>query len=344
MPRFFRINPLEDPRWPEFLEGHDSSSVFHTPAWLSALYHTYGYKPIVFTSSSPDADLTSGVPFCFVNSWVTGRRLVSLPFSDHCEPLVGSEEELLALLAFLKAERERESWKYFELRPERRSFPSACCSDYSTRAFYIHRLQLQEEPDRLFRSFHKSCVQRKIRRASREGLVYEEGRSERVLRKFYSLMVLTRRRHCLPPQPIRWFRNLIRSFGEQLKIRVVSKDDQPVAAILTLSSKKQMVYKYGCSDDNANKLGGMPFLLWRTIQDAKSFDMVELDLGRSDPNQTGLVTFKDRWNAERCNLTYYRYPCDSPKSVISEQIRPVLARVPLRFLAAMGRLSYKHFG
>jgi hypothetical protein len=32
--------------------------------------------------------------FCRVRSWLTGRRSISLPFSDHCEPLVESHEAL----------------------------------------------------------------------------------------------------------------------------------------------------------------------------------------------------------------------------------------------------------
>ena len=37
--------------------------------------------------SPPDEPLENGFLFCRVESWLTGRRLVSLPFSDHCEPL-----------------------------------------------------------------------------------------------------------------------------------------------------------------------------------------------------------------------------------------------------------------
>jgi hypothetical protein len=60
--------------------------------------------------------------------------------------------------------------------------------------------------------------------------------------------VMTRRRHFLPPHPIEWFRGLIAAFGKDLKIRMASKDGVAVASILTLSHKKSMVYKYGCSD------------------------------------------------------------------------------------------------
>ena len=72
------------------VERHPKASVFHTPAWLQALRWTYGDEPVVFTTSPPTAELTNGVVFCRVKSWLTGRRLISLPFSDHCEPLCDS--------------------------------------------------------------------------------------------------------------------------------------------------------------------------------------------------------------------------------------------------------------
>src|SRR5205085_3632500 len=80
----YHVDPLKDPRWPRFLEGHPRASVFHSPAWLNALFKTYGYKSIVYTTCRPDEELRNGVVLCRVESWLTGRRLVSLPFSDHC--------------------------------------------------------------------------------------------------------------------------------------------------------------------------------------------------------------------------------------------------------------------
>ena len=85
----YAIDPLRDARWPEFICRHPNASVFHTRGWLRAIQTTYGYEPIVFTTSAPSAEgLTNALLFCIVRSWLTGRRLVSLPFSDHCEPLV----------------------------------------------------------------------------------------------------------------------------------------------------------------------------------------------------------------------------------------------------------------
>ena len=90
----YEIDPLCDPRWPEFLQNNPRASVFHTPGWLRALKRTYGYEPVVYTTTPATVELTNGWVFCRVFSWLTGRRLVSLPFSDHCEPLVDKPEHL----------------------------------------------------------------------------------------------------------------------------------------------------------------------------------------------------------------------------------------------------------
>ena len=81
-----RFNPLTDPRWPDFVDRHPDAGVFHGRPWLEALRRTYGYEPVVYTTSSPSANLTNGVVFCRVDSWLTGRRLVSLPFADRANP------------------------------------------------------------------------------------------------------------------------------------------------------------------------------------------------------------------------------------------------------------------
>jgi hypothetical protein len=114
----YEIDPLRDPRWPEFLQRKPCASVFHTRGWLEALKRTYGYEPVAYTTSSPTtSDLANGWVFCRVRSCLTGNRLVSLPFSDHCDPLVEQPEHYEELLGMLRHEREERRWKYIECRP-----------------------------------------------------------------------------------------------------------------------------------------------------------------------------------------------------------------------------------
>jgi len=343
----YTLDPLRDPRWPEFLERHPSASVFHSPGWMEALRRTYGYEPIAYTTSPPAAELANGLAFCRIDSWLTGRRLVSLPFSDHTELLADSDGELPSLLGFLERDLRREDWNYIEIRPLRRSVNTSPAFAKSG-VFYFHRLNLRPPLEALFRSFHKNCTQRKIRRAERERLTYEEGRSEVLLRKFYQLLLLTCRRKQLPPQPLAWFRHLIDCMGDSLKIRVASKDSRPVASILTLSFKGALVYKYGCSDARFNNLGGTHFLLWEAIQDAKRSGLHEFDLGRSDSHVPGLVAFKDRWGTTRSEGNYYRFSTSPALNLTNgwkmRLAKRFFARMPDNLLIASGEIFYRHVG
>ena len=347
---FYRIDPLRDPRWPDFLQRHRQASVFHTQGWLEALRRTYGYQPVAWTTSGPKEELKNGLLFCDVKSWVTGRRMVSLPFSDHCQPLVDDSETLQYLLFSLHRHLQGENVRYIEVRslvpaesggPIETGFAEA-------ESFYLHKVDLQPDLDELLRSFHMSCVQRRIRRAERAALSYEEGPSKSLLEKFYHLFLLTRQRHHLPPPPLAWFHNLTSCIGRHLKIRVVSKEDQPVAGILTLSFKNSVVYKYGCSDPRFNSLGGTVFLLWKAIQDAKASGASELDLGRSSCENSGLITFKDHWNATRSRLIYYRNPPVLPEGLGDgwkmQLAKRVMPHLPDRLLTLTGSLMYKHCG
>jgi lipid II:glycine glycyltransferase (peptidoglycan interpeptide bridge formation enzyme) len=340
------IDPLRDSRWSAFVDTHPQASVFHSSNWLRALRAVYGYEPMVVTTCSPDELLTNGLVFCRVQSWLTGRRFVSLPFSDHCEPLSNHPQELDVLFQHMKQQVRREERKYFEIRP------ISCCIGGPAElshlvTYYFHSLDLRPNEGELFENFHKDCVQRKIRRAERERLQYEEGSSEDLLQKFYRLLVMTRRRQYLPPQPLAWFRGLIAAFGEDLKIRVVSKEGTPVASILTLLHKKTMVYKYGCSNVTFNNLGGTALLFWRTIEESKRRGCEKLEMGRSDIDNHGLVAFKERWGAHRSSISYWTYPqrestvFSSWKKNVSQQIVPFL---PDRALEAVGDLLYRHVG
>jgi CelD/BcsL family acetyltransferase involved in cellulose biosynthesis len=348
----YELQPLTDHRWAEFLQRHPRSSVFHTVEWLEALHRTYGYEPIAITTCPPDADLLNGAVFCRIDSWLTGRRFVSLPFSDHCDLLADDPADLSAMFSVLKERLRQDNLRYIEVRPLGAFNPSALESD-STYTYCFHQIDLKPDLDTLFRNCHKDSTQRKIRRAEREGLTYKEGRSEILLESFYHLYLLTRRRQMVLPQPKRWFQDLIDCFGEALKIRVAFKDGQPIASILTIRHKDTLVYKYGCSDAQFQRLGGVHLLFWRSIQDAKRDNLCVFDLGRSEYENTGLTTFKDRWGAKRSVLTYLRLlssahskgafvPHGSDWKV--QAAKRVLPHLPDRMISVAANLMCRHVG
>jgi hypothetical protein len=343
--KIYEIDPLCDSRWDAFVNSHPQSSLFHSTNWLRALQTVYGFELGVVTTCAPETTLTNGVVFCRVNSWLTGRRIVSLPFSDHCEPLVSSGNELDDLLLHIRRDIDAGKWKYIEIRPGS-SQPGSQTGFTRSNTYRFHCLDLGKSEQTLYRSFHKDCVQRKIRRAEREKLHYEEGTSETLLQQFYDLMVVTRRRQCLPPQPLSWFRGLSVAFGKDLKIRVATKDGFPIASILTLDHKKTMVYKYAGSDAEFHNLGGMAFLFWKAIQEAQCKGLEQFEMGRSDSDNRGLITFKEHWGATSTELHYWKYPVrpgreDSWEKSVLRRLVPI---TPDSVLRIVGRLLYRHVG
>jgi hypothetical protein len=340
------VNPLEDPRWITLSLEHPSASVFHSREWLSALQNTYGYEPLAYTNTPPGAPLDNALVFCRVNSWLTGQRLVSLPFSDHCEPLVDGVDQLNELLTPAVQELREGKIKYIDIRPLSLSFSDGT---EGAESYFLHLLDLRPMLDDLYKKLHGDSIRRKIQRAEREKLTLEVGSSAKMLTEFYKLHVITRQRQQLPPHPLKWIRNVLTCLGTDAQIWIAKKDGTAIAAIFMLSHKQKMVYKYGCSDAHSHNLGGMQFLFWHLIRHAKEHGFVELDFGRSECTNTGLVTFKDRWGTKRQLITYLRYPS---RAVTAEQApsrftklgKKVFSRCPQGLLRLAGNLLYPHLG
>ncbi len=342
------LDPLTDPRWPEFVAAHPHSSVFHTRAWLRVLQATYGYRPVVFGVNA-GKELIAAVLFCEIRSAITGRRLVSLPFSDHCEPLADAET-LDQILRHVGALRSIRGWRYIELRPATpcRLPPAAHVPSPSER-FALHTIDLRPPLEEIYSGLHHSCIRRKIKKAEKEELAYEAGRSEDLLRKFRHLLLLTRRRHQLPPQPTSWFSNIVRFLGPDVTIHLLSKGDTPVSSILTLRHREVLTYKYGCSDFAYSNLGGTPLIFWKAIQSAKSDGIRSFDLGRSCFDDPGLIAFKDHLGATASEVVYLRTPAVSPQTTTLPPRAKALAqqaliRLPDPLFSGVGRLLYRHIG
>ena len=339
------LDPLIDPRWDQLVASHPSASVFHTSGWLRALAKTYGFRPVAITTTGTSNQLSDGTVFCEIRSWITGARLISLPFSDHCQPLLNKDGDTQELLKWMEASCAGGRFKYAELRPTAWAMdPDSTL--VATEPFWLHTLDLAPSIDSIFRKLHKSCFQRRIRHAEHERLTYERGSSEQLVDEFYKLLVMTRRRHMLLPQPREWFENIVTELRPNAEIRIARKDGSPIAAILTLRHRNSVVYKYGSSDGRFHRLAGMPFLLWKMIEESKLEGAERIDLGRTELDNVGLIEFKDRMGTTKSKTSYLRFPRTEKTSGVQlsrlGMQRRLLPLLPGFVFSRMGRLVYRH--
>jgi hypothetical protein len=109
------------------------------------------------------------------------------------------------------------------------------------------------------------------------------------------------------------------------------------------------VYKYGCSDERFHPIGAVPWLFWQAFQEAKSDQLEEFDLGRSDLTNPGLIRFKDRLGATKTPICYWRFPNrfgstrgELSAALNSPAVRKVLSRLPQRLFRLAGEFFYRH--
>lgn len=299
------------------------------------------------STSAPGEELTNGLVFCQVRSRLTGNRLISIPFSDHCEPLVNNDCQMQDLVGAILSRCVR-PFTSIELRPRSPSqrYQEVLGGELPAREFWFHELDLQPTVTDLFKRCHRS-VQRYVQRARHNELVCLQGRSRELVDMFYRLQLKARRRQGIPPQPRQWFVTLVDELGDRARIHIGIYQDRPVAGIFTVRHRDTLYYKYAASDARFHKVGAMQFVLWNVIQSAKEEGYRRVDFGRSDIDAVGLVTFKDHWGTTRSRLKYYRYPAHYEFKYANSKKGPVntfFRHMPQFVLERAGRLLYRHLG
>src|SRR5688572_28540023 len=136
-----------------------------------------------------------------IRSWLTGRRAVSLPFTDRCVPLL-HESGFQAVVATARELGIAANLKKIEFR----GVPAEIAGQGPAQ-FLEHLLDLSPGSERLFESFENS-VRRAIRKAEKSGVQVTVERSIEALREYFSLLCITRRKHGVPPPPFRFFENI----------------------------------------------------------------------------------------------------------------------------------------
>jgi len=89
-------DPLDVPDWDRLVTSAQNYSFFHSSEWARVLQETYGFRCGYLTMRS-GSRLSGLLPIMEVDSWLTGRRGISLPFTDHC-PVIAPDAETFEVL------------------------------------------------------------------------------------------------------------------------------------------------------------------------------------------------------------------------------------------------------
>ncbi len=338
------INPVEYKDWDRQIKKLEGSTIFHTAAWAKVLLESYGYNPVYFTVLKNE-EIVGFLPVFTINSFLTGRRGVSLPFTDECRPLIDSDQIFKTVWKFVLQHGENAKWKHIELRGEHSAYRSEPCFD----RFYFHQIDLNCDDAQLLRRFRDSN-KRNIKKALRCGVKIRQEYSLESVEEFYRLNCFTRKKHGLPPQPLKFFIKLYDHIVSKKKgfVSLASIEDKVIAAAVFLKFHERMTYKYGASHNGYLKYRANNLLIWDAIKTAIKDGYKQFDFGRTEAANEGLLQFKRGWAAREYKRGYYRYTFENHQFVESsyrlKSSYGVLKKLPIPLLRMIGRLLYRHVG
>jgi hypothetical protein len=349
-------NPITYPGWDDLLLSHPDYSFFHSSAWAKVLFESYHYTPQYFTVID-DGKLLALIPVMEVNSFLTCRRGVSLPFTDYCESLCNGNIGFVHLFDQVTRFGRKHGWKYIELRGGY-SLNSEIThnSQRETRnmtpsfTYLGHVIALGENEVEIFYGL-KDSVRRNIKKANREGVEVGIFNSLDSVKEFYRLNCMTRRDHGLPPQPFHFFKKIYdHVISKNLGMVVLaSLGQENVAGGIYFHFGEKAVFKYGASDKKFQHLRANNLVMWEAIKWYSQKGYKSLCLGRTEPENQGLIQFKSGWGTTEQQINYYRYDLNKGSFVpgsskVTGFHNKIFRNLPIPISNRIGALLYKHVG
>jgi len=339
------VDPCGREDWDALIASHPDGSIFHSAAWARVLQETYGYGP-AYLVAFQDAKPVGLLPLMDVNSRLTGRRGVSLPFSDFCEPLTSGTCSLEDLVDRALEHGRACGWRSLELRAGRRALDGVPASG----EYVGHTVSLAASEEDLFAGL-KGTVRTAIRKARQSELVCETADTMDAVREFYHLNRLTRRAHGLPPQPFTFFENLHRHVLSQGLGGVVlaRRGGKAVAGAVFFLFGEQALFKFGASDAREQSLRGNDLVMWEGMRWLASKGASVLLLGKTRTQNEGLRRFKAGFGGEEHAIRYYKYDLEEDRYVTERDWvqgwhNRFFRYMPLPLSRAVGGVLYRHMG
>jgi len=349
------IDPITDPRWDKFVESHPFGLVCHLSGWKRILEQSFNHmKGYYFVLFDENDKIKAGLPIYEVKSWLTGKRLVSIPFATLCDPLISTSEEMTVLLKEVMEFSRDRNISYLEIRTL--FSPSLVKKNgrlYKTSDYRHHYLPLDATPDLLMQSFHRTCVRKNIRKASKSSLKIKVAVDMSDVDNFYRLYSKTRKHLALPPHPYRFIQTIWNEFSVDKRVIVLlaEKEGQPIASMLLYKFRDRVSAEYLGWDRMFADVRPSSYIYWEAIKLAHSEGYKIFDFGRTSKLNKSLMDFKIRWGTKVIELPQFFYPekvaeemSEHEKTISYRIMRKICSSVPEAAFQAVGKMCYRHLG
>ncbi|MCB0195444.1 MAG: GNAT family N-acetyltransferase [Anaerolineae bacterium] len=343
-----KVDPQTDLLWRELTNSY-KSDVFHSPEWIRALSKTYDLDIQALILCGDKGVPVAGLPYCTIDDAVA-PRIISLPFSDFCDPLVKNLDEWSCLIDRLLFDQCQ-----IKLRCVHNDVP---LSDTRFSPFgrgKWHSIDLEQNLDTIWDNVHSSA-KRAIRKAQQSGITVRIAENKNELRSFFELHLGIRKyKYRLLAQPYCFFENLWDNFIEHQNgaLTLATLEDRIISGVFFLEWKDGLYYKINASDPAYVSNRPNDLVIWEGIKYGKSKGLKFFDFGISDWEQEGLVRYKRKYATKEKTISFLQYKPPNWKGSYQEQpLRQQLphltdlftnASVPDNITERAGEILYRFF-
>jgi FemAB-related protein (PEP-CTERM system-associated) len=288
-------NPADRSAWDAYVNQHPDATVFHLSAWGLSISSALGHKLHFFAAYS-GKELVGILPLVHLKSRLFGSSLSSMAFAVYGGPVADSADIHAALDAAAWKLAQSLGISVLEYRHQTQTRPdwTAKPDTYAT----FRKPLLLATDDNLKAIPRKQRAE--VRKSFDKGLAVSiEKNADRHFR-VYSESV---RNLGTPVFPKALFEALLHFYGEKADVLTVLKDDVPVASVLSLYHRNEVLPYYGGGTAQARDLRANDHMYFKLMDHAVAQGCTSFDFGRSKVG-SGAFAFKKNWGFDPTPLCY----------------------------------------
>ncbi len=330
-------------RWDQYIKNHAAASPYHFYAWGQSVEEAYGHKKYYLMVE--DQGIAGVLPLIHMKPFWGSGGLVSLPFCDLGGVLAdgSAAADLLYREALSLARHLNEG--FVEFRTSLLQMDSGQ-QEVQTKSHKVRMvMDITQEAEVIWGNF-KSKLRSQVRKSEKNGCIFQWGGLE-YLDVFYDVFSLNMRDLGSPVHSRAWFEAIIKNYGSDLKMGLVSFKGENIGVGLILCHPNRVSIPWASTLRAYNHLSPNMLLYWQFIQYAAEQGYSQFDFGRSSPNE-GTYKFKAQWGAKPIGLHWHYWMFNGKKidressgSAKRQWFEKVWQKMPLTLTNTLGPLIRK---
>ena len=350
------IDPYQDNRWDMFVENHPFGWIVHTSGWKKVLEQTFPHikghhLALIDTETN---QIKAGLPIYEISSWLTGNRLVSIPFATIADVLTSNSQQSSLLINEAIRLLKQIKYSHIEIRT---LGSSALVNNEQLRNnhdYKHHCLDITAGKEAIWNHFSYKSIRYEINKANKNKIKLKVAETENDLHTFYLLYSKTRKRLGLPSQPYLFFKILYNTFAKSNNINILLGlfEDNAIAGQLLFKYNGRISVEATGGNDDYRKISPNHFLFWEGIKLACAEGYKIYDFGRTSIHNTTLMDFKKRWGTTETDLYTYYYDHGENKigtasretSLSYTLMRYMCQKAPGPVQPMLSHFCYRHLG